>query len=47
VSQADEPALALIEDKLFTVHMPHFQPVETRGGSDSMTAGVAASLAQG
>jgi hypothetical protein len=47
VSRSAEPALALIEDKLFTVHVPDFQPVDTRGGGDSMTAGVAAALAQG
>jgi 1-phosphofructokinase len=47
VSRAAEPALALIEDEPFTVHVPDFQPVDARGGGDSMTAGVAASLAQG
>jgi 1-phosphofructokinase len=47
VSRADKPALALLDDELFEVHMPRLEPTETRGAGDSMTAGVAAVLASG
>ena len=47
VSRAAEPAIALVQGKLYAVHVPRLHPVDTRGGGDSMTAGVAASLAQG
>lgn len=47
VSRAAEPALALVDGELYAVHVPDLRPVDTRGGGDSMTAGVAASLAQG
>jgi 1-phosphofructokinase len=47
VSRADKPALALLDDVLFEVHMPRLEPAETRGAGDSMTAGVAAVLASG
>ncbi|HEY0636937.1 MAG TPA: PfkB family carbohydrate kinase [Pseudonocardiaceae bacterium] len=47
VSRAAEPALALVEGELFTVHVPALSPVDTRGGGDSMTAGLAAALAHG
>ncbi|WP_210407965.1 1-phosphofructokinase family hexose kinase [Allokutzneria sp. NRRL B-24872] len=47
VSRAAEPALALVEDDLLTLHVPDLSPVDTRGGGDSMTAGVAACLAKG
>jgi 1-phosphofructokinase len=47
VSRADKPALALLDDELFEVHMPRLEPAQTRGAGDSMTAGVAAVLASG
>ncbi len=47
VSRADEPALALLDDKLYFVKMPQLQPVDTRGAGDSMTAGISAGLALG
>ena len=47
VSRAAEPALALVDGELFTLHVPELQPVDPRGAGDSMTAGVAAALACG
>jgi 1-phosphofructokinase len=47
VSRADEGALALIDEKVFEVDMPRMIAAESRGAGDSMTAGIAAVLAQG
>ncbi|WP_285637965.1 PfkB family carbohydrate kinase [Lentzea sp. NBRC 102530] len=47
VSRADDPALALLEDRLYLVRMPKLEPVDTRGAGDSMTAGISAGLALG
>ena len=47
VSRADEGALALIENQVYEVDMPKMVAAESRGAGDSMTAGVAAVLAQG
>jgi 1-phosphofructokinase len=47
VSRAHEGALALIEDRMYEVDMPKMIATESRGAGDSMTAGVAAVLAQG
>jgi 1-phosphofructokinase len=47
VSRAAEPTLAVHGDDEFLITAPAFEPVDTKGGGDSMTAGLAAALAQG
>jgi len=47
VSRADQPALALLDGEAYEVVMPKLEPADPRGTGDSMTAGVAAVLAQG
>ncbi|MGN6753806.1 MAG: 1-phosphofructokinase family hexose kinase [Intrasporangium sp.] len=47
VSRAHEPALALLEGRLVSVHGPVMQRVDHRGAGDSMTAGLAAGVARG
>ncbi|MBB4765727.1 1-phosphofructokinase family hexose kinase [Amorphoplanes digitatis] len=47
VSRGDAGALALIEDRMYEVDMPRMIATEPRGAGDSMTAGIAAVLAQG
>ncbi len=47
VSRADRPTLAIVDDTPVEVAVPPLQPVDTRGGGDSMTAGLAAALALG
>lgn len=47
VSRGADPALALLDDTLYEVHVPTLQPVDTRGAGDSMTGAVAACVAQG
>ncbi|WP_305785237.1 1-phosphofructokinase family hexose kinase [Symbioplanes lichenis] len=47
ISRADQPALALVDDKPLLVTLPALQVVDHRGAGDSMTAGVAAVLARG
>ncbi|HWS34549.1 MAG TPA: PfkB family carbohydrate kinase [Actinoplanes sp.] len=47
VSRADMGALALFNEEIYTVALPRLTPAEHRGAGDSMTAGVAATLAHG
>jgi len=47
VSRADQPALALLDGEAYELIMPKLEPADPRGAGDSMTAGVAAVLAQG
>jgi 1-phosphofructokinase len=47
VYRADQPALALVDDEVVEIHLPPLEPAEPRGAGDSMTAGLAASLARG
>lgn len=47
VSRADQPALALVDGEVVEIHVPPLEPAEPRGAGDSMTAGLAASLARG
>jgi 1-phosphofructokinase len=47
VSRAAEPTLAVYDGRQVLVTPPSFEPVDTRGGGDSMTAGIAAAFAQG
>jgi 1-phosphofructokinase len=47
ISRAGEPALALFDDRVVTVHVPRLEVVDSRGAGDSMSAGVAATLAAG
>jgi 1-phosphofructokinase len=47
VSRADQPSLALFEDRVVEVRVPTLQVADARGAGDSMTAGVAAVLARG
>ncbi|OLF15500.1 phosphofructokinase [Actinophytocola xanthii] len=46
VSRAADPTLAVFDGEAVTMRAPSFEPVDTRGGGDSMTAGIAAALAQ-
>ena len=47
VSRADQPTLLLSGDEVSEVLMPTLEVVDTHGGGDSLTAGVAAALADG
>ncbi|GID53116.1 1-phosphofructokinase [Actinoplanes couchii] len=47
VSRADMGALALFNEEIYSVALPRLTPAEHRGAGDSMTAGVAATLANG
>ncbi len=47
VSRAGAGALAYVDGRVYEVGMPKLTPAETRGAGDSMTAGVAATIAQG
>lgn len=47
ISRADQPSLALLDDRVYEVDVPRLEAVDPRGAGDSMTAGVAAVLAVG
>ncbi|MFD0581032.1 PfkB family carbohydrate kinase [Dactylosporangium darangshiense] len=47
VSRAGEPAIAVLHNRVAAVHPPRLEVVDHRGAGDSMSAGVAAVLANG
>ncbi len=47
VTRADEPALAWVAGDLLEVEVPALEQVDHRGAGDSVTAGLAAALAEG
>ena len=47
VTRADQPTLLLSDDEVSEVTMPKLEVVDTHGGGDSLTAGVAAAIAEG
>lgn len=47
VTRADQPTLALLEGRYHEVRGPKVDPIDPRGAGDSVTAGIAAALAQG
>lgn len=47
VTRAEKRALLLANDRVSEVHVPNLQVVDTHGAGDSLTAGVAAALAEG
>lgn len=47
VSRAADPALAYVNDSAMEIIVPRLEPNEFRGSGDSMTAGLAVSLARG
>ncbi|MFC9335446.1 1-phosphofructokinase family hexose kinase [Arthrobacter sp. NPDC057009] len=47
VTRAHEPSLLLSDGEISEIHVPQFETVETSGAGDSLTAGVAAVLADG
>ncbi|TLM82680.1 phosphofructokinase [Pseudarthrobacter sp. NamE2] len=47
ITRAHEPSLLLHDGEVSEIHVPQFETVETSGAGDSLTAGVAAVLAEG
>ena len=47
VSRAEDPLLAILDDRVVEVSTPAFRPVNHRGAGDSMTGAAAAALAAG
>jgi 1-phosphofructokinase len=47
ITRAHEPSLFLSDGEISEIHVPQFETVETSGAGDSLTAGVAAVLADG
>ena len=47
ITRAEEPALALVEERIVRIRPPVLQVVDHRGAGDSMTAGLTAGLAKG
>jgi 1-phosphofructokinase len=47
LSRADEPALALVEDRLYELAGPRLEPSDPTGAGDSMFAGIGVALASG
>ncbi len=47
VTRADEPSVALFEDRAVLVRVPRLEAADPHGAGDSLTAGAAAVLAQG
>jgi 1-phosphofructokinase len=47
ITRAHEPSLVFSDGEISEIHVPQFETVETSGAGDSLTAGVAAVLADG